>query len=99
MYLCIHVKVHGELIKPTNYKDSTMNLSANNFSKTSLTKRFTFKDKSWDTPYSRFTYETHNAIYDVDVRESDGDKTYRKNCGFDTDPSPIHHAIEKHFSL
>jgi len=79
-----------------------MRLSNDRFSKTTLFKRFQFKDNApVDTLYQRHTYETHNAIYDVDVRESDGNKTYHVNMGFDVYPQihAIHKAIEKHFNL
>ena len=49
----------------------------------------------------QFTYETHNALYDVLVFE--GAKFYRKNCGalsnLISSITPIHYAIENHFSI
>ena len=81
-----------------------MNLSQNNYYKGRVTKRFTmFKgtDKEFysDTCYTRYTYESYKMIYDVDVRNTDQDKTYHINCGFATEPNVFHKAIEKHFSL
>ena len=49
--------------------------------------------------YTRYTYETHNKLFDVDIRDSDGDKTYHINCGFETDKHKIHEEIEKHFGI
>ena len=81
-----------------------MNLSINNFNWGRVTKRFTMfkgtdKEYSTDVEFIRHTYETHNAIYDVDMRKSDGDKTYHINCGFAGEIHKIHKAIEKHFKI
>ena len=79
-----------------------MNLSKDRFYKSTVTKRFTLECKgmSWDTPYTRYTYETKNRLYDVDIRDSDNDKTYHVNgSGLTSEPHAIHHAIEKHFGV
>jgi len=83
-----------------------MRLAKDRFSKTGLNKRYsafvgTPKEVISNVPHTRYTYETHNAIYDVDVRDSDGFKEYSVNCGF-TRQRPyhnIHLAIEKHFGI
>ena len=76
-----------------------MNLKQDNFTNTDVTKVFKFQDERYLTPYHRYTYETYNALYDVDIRDSDGDKTYHINMGFSTEPHKIHAAIEKHFNI
>ncbi len=52
-------------------------------------------------PVTRYTYETHNAIYDVDVRQSDGEKSYQTNCAWAGEGviHPIHVQIERHFEI
>jgi hypothetical protein len=76
-----------------------MYLSPNNFSKGDGTKRFSIGGVSYDTPYVRYSYETNKKLYDVEIRNSDKVKTYRVNCGFETEPTNIHKAIEKHFNI
>ena len=81
-----------------------MRLAQDRFYKTTITKIFTiFKGTNQEsvtyTPYHRYTYETHNKLFDVDIRDSDGDKTYHINCGFETDKHKIHEEIEKHFGI
>ena len=76
-----------------------MNLSKSGWLEGTLTKRFKLQGKQWDTLYRRYTYESANKIYDVDVRDSDGNKTYHVNCGFDVEPYMYHRSIEQHFSL
>lgn len=81
-----------------------MKLSDNNFYKRQVTKRFTLfkgtdREKFYDTRYTRYTYESYKAIYDVDVRNNDKDKTYHINYGFATEANKFHKAIEKHFNI
>lgn len=49
--------------------------------------------------FTRYTYESCDAIYDVDVRVSDNDITYHVNCGFETEPNKWHRAIMAHFNI
>ena len=79
-----------------------MNLSDNNFYKSQVTKRFKLSEKEgdyYDTKFTRYTYETQNAIYDVDVNNENYSKTYHMNCGSGMLPNNIHKAIKKHFEL
>lgn len=74
-------------------------LPADRFSSTTVTKRFEFRGEVFHTPHRRYSYESHNRLFDVDVRDSDGDKTYHVNCSFDVPPQAMHRAIERHFKL
>ena len=81
-----------------------MRLAQDRFYKSNVTKAFTIfkgtdREKVSSTRYTRYTYETHNKLFDVDIRDSDGDKTYHINCGFETDKHKIHEEIEKHFNI
>ena len=81
-----------------------MRLAQDRFYKSGAYKRFTLfegtdKEEIFYTRYTRYTYETHDRLFDVDIRDSDGDKTYHINCGFETDKHKIHEEIEKHFGI
>jgi hypothetical protein len=74
-------------------------LAPDRFYKCTVTKRFTVSGLPYDVKYDRFTYESATKIYDVDVRRSDGDRTYHVNGGFETEQNQFHRAIEEHFGL
>jgi len=81
-----------------------MNLSENSFYKRQVAKRSIVRkgcpDESYiDTRYTRYTYESGKALYDVDVRNTDHKKTYHINCGGACEKHKIHKAIEVHFNL
>ena len=77
-----------------------MNLAKDRFYKSTLHKAFWFKDKPMGkAKYTRYTYESAEKLYDIDVRNSDGDVTYHTNQGFDVPPNRFHKEIEKHFNL
>jgi hypothetical protein len=76
-----------------------MNLASDRFYQNTTTKRFTLTGRHWNTPYTRYSYESHTTLYDVDVRKSDNLITYHVNMGFDTEPNKYHNAIVKHFNL
>ena len=78
-----------------------MNLNRKQFTFGNVTKPFYlgFSREKFNTPYKRYSYESKDRLYDVDVRESDGDKTYHINSGFYGDPKPIHREIELFFNL
>lgn len=79
-----------------------MKTSQDRFFHNTVTKRFRMDcapGEFWDVPYDRYGYESCNAIYDVDIRKSDGHKTYHVNMGFETEPNAHHRAIEKHFGI
>jgi hypothetical protein len=80
-----------------------MNLSHARFYKGDVLKRFQLFDgpkaQTYREHYLRYFYETKDAVYHVDVRVSDGAKSYHRNFGFGTEPHPIHRAIEKHYDL
>lgn len=81
-----------------------MRLANDRFHKGDVHKRFTLEctGQTFVAPYTRYSYETTGAkgkIFDVDVRDSDGAKTYHVNCGFETEPAPIHKKIEDHFGI
>ncbi len=74
-------------------------LAENRFYKTTLRKEFIFRGQRFTSGYYRYSYESATRILDVDVRASDGARTYHVNCGFDTEPNAIHRAIENHFAI
>jgi len=74
-------------------------LAQDRFYKTRLYKGFILRGEVFKTPYTRYTYESGTKLYDVDVRESDGDKTYHVNGGPDAKPNQYHKAILKHFGV
>jgi hypothetical protein len=81
-----------------------MNLAENRFYKSSLFKGFiafegTEKQIVTKASYIRYTYETHDTIFDIDIRESDNNKTYHVNCSFAVPATQIHKEIEKHFNI
>ena len=80
-----------------------MNLSDNRYSRTTIHKRFTFGVgvKAWTRyeAYTRYSYETHSKLFDIEVRNSDSAKSYHVNCGFAGEPFPIHKEIERHFGI
>ena len=81
-----------------------MRLAQDRFYKNAVIKIFkifegTDREKVSSVRYTRYTYETHDRLFDVDIRDSDGDKTYHINCGFETDKQKIHEEIEKHFGI
>ncbi len=81
-----------------------MNLARDRFYQGNVTKQLTlFKgspsESVWNTPYTRYTYESKNRLYDVDVRNHDKNKSYHINGGFDGEPNKYHREIEKHFNL
>jgi len=67
-----------------------MRLSPKNFSHTQVTKQniFTGQRSLWD----RFSYETKNAIFDVDINADWSDIVYQKNCSI-CQKEPIHYRI------
>ena len=81
-----------------------MRLAQDRFYKSGAYKRFTLfegtdKEEISYTRYTRYTYYASHKFFDVDIRDSDGDKTYHINCGFETDKLKIHEEIEKHFGI
>ena len=81
-----------------------MNLAKDQFYKGNVHKQFvmfegTDREIRTITRYTRYTYESGTRIYDVDVRDSDGDITFHINCGCATEPHAIHREIMKRFGL
>jgi len=76
-----------------------MKLAADRFYQTDVVKLLTLGDRTHRTPHRRYSYESAGRLYDVDVRESDGDRSYHVNGGFELEPSAIHREIERHFGL
>lgn len=85
-----------------------MHLSSKNFSRTTLIQ--SVRDgigPEQRLNVKRYTYETNNALYDVEIFETplilNGQeirKVYRINCGrMSLESHPIHLAIEKYFNL
>jgi len=59
----------------------------------------TFKEIRVNTPYDRYTWKINKHEYHVDVRVSDGDKSYHINWGFAAESTKYHKAIENHFEI
>lgn len=76
-----------------------MNLASDRFFSGTLSKGFTLNGKIFATRYHRYTYESKNKIYDVDVRDNDNNKTFHINCGFEIEANIFHKEIIKHFNL
>ena len=74
-----------------------MNLSKNNFTAGTVHKLI----NGWEVHvFARYSYESHNAIYDVDIDSSTGEVFFKKN----SNPLPVernkfHDAIIKHYNL
>jgi hypothetical protein len=88
----------GEVREPLK-EIKKMNLAPDRFLKGILFKGFTLQGVLCKTPYTRYSYNSHGKLYDVDIRDSDKNKTYHINCGFATEPMAIHKEIEKHFGI
>ena len=74
-------------------------MSLTGFSSCELTKQYETRGVVTRRTFHRYTYESRTRLYDVDIRDSDGDRTFHINMGFSTEPSKFHRAIEEHFSL
>ena len=54
---------------------------------------------SYHVPHIRYAYVGQKDRFEVDVRDSDGYRTYHINCGVDIAPRSTHRRIERHFGL
>ena len=76
-----------------------MRLAQDRFFKGQFNFKRTTNSKIEKAP--RFTYETHNALYDIVI--IDGHKYYSKNMGILHNTidkiTPIHVKIEQHFNI
>jgi len=76
-----------------------MKLTKDRFHNSTVTKEYVTLGRPTRCVFGRYTYESTGNLYGVDVRTSDGDKTYHVNCGFATEPNKYHRAIEQHFGI
>ena len=76
-----------------------MKLAQDRFYKSDCHKIFYFQNEKYTTKYDRYTYESKSTLYDVDVRKTDGNKTFHVNMGFATERTEYHNEIIRHFNI